>query len=376
MEMPRILHAAARPLRFALVLVFAAAQPVFGGPEFDAAVALFDHQQFTEARAALEKLAVEEPKNAAVCYFLGRVIAKGPGEKSDADSVPWLAKAVEFDPKNATYAETYGRTLLRVASRTRSLTGALKGRDFLERAVTLDPALLSAHELLWQFYHGAPWPIGSSAKAKAHIDAIRHADPGRGVELELLERQPEARDHLSDAAIAQAATPEARRQLRILRAVIEPVSPVALAQVAGDRAFLSDVIWIDAKVGWGKPARNHYWFDEQVQDAVFLKLDGKVFEKGLFAHAPSRYAFALDARWKTLSATIGLRDGALAEGSVVFIVRGDGRELYRSPIMRPGASRPVEVDISGVQELELLTEGGEGHNHHAWSIWVDLLVRR
>jgi hypothetical protein len=31
----------------------------------------------------------------------------------------------------------------------------------------------------------------------------------------------------------------------------------------------------------------------------------------------------------------------------------------------------VKVNIAKVRQLELLTEGGEGHNHNSWAIWVD-----
>jgi hypothetical protein len=36
----------------------------------------------------------------------------------------------------------------------------------------------------------------------------------------------------------------------------------------------------------------------------------------------------------------------------------------------------IKVSISGVKELELLTEGGEGHNHNSWAIWAEPQVHR
>lgn len=85
----------------------------------------------------------------------------------------------------------------------------------------------------------------------------------------------------------------------------------------------------------------------------------------------------MDRKWKSFSATIGLRDGANPEqGSAVFTVRGDGRELYRSRLLRVGKREDVKVDISQVKALELLTDGGEGHNHNSWAIWVEPKVER
>ena len=149
-----------------------------------------------------------------------------------------------------------------------------------------------------------------------------------------------------------------------------------LAAAAGDTAQLSDAIWSDAKVGWGTVARNHFRLDEKHQKGIFLTLGGQLFDKGLCAHAPSRFVFDFGGKWKTLTATVGLRDGAADQGSAIFRVLGDGRELYRSPVLRVGGRAEVKVSVSGVKQLELIAEGGEGHNHNAWSIWAGPAVRR
>lgn len=204
----------------------------------------------------------------------------------------------------------------------------------------------------------------------------REAMVGR-VERAVLSRQPSVRNLLSEKAIVNAVSIEDRRKLQLLREVLDPTPPVALADVTADRTFLSDVTWTSAKTGWGQPARNHFWFDEGNQAGVFLLLGGQFFDKGLYAHSPSRYAFALEGKWKSFTATIGLRDGANKEqGSAVFTVRGDGRELYRSPMLRVGARAEVKIDVAGVGQLELLAEGGEGHAHNSWAIWAAPAVAR
>jgi hypothetical protein len=84
----------------------------------------------------------------------------------------------------------------------------------------------------------------------------------------------------------------------------------------------------------------------------------------------------VDGKWITFTATIGLRDGADLQGSTVFTVRGDGRQLYRSRMLRVGEQEAVKVNISHVEKLELLTEGGEGHNYNSWAIWAEPKVLR
>jgi hypothetical protein len=182
---------------------------------------------------------------------------------------------------------------------------------------------------------------------------------------------------LSEEAIAANPQPETRRRLQLLRAMRAPEpEPTDLITTDATRVFLSDARWSKAEVGWGKVVRNRYWFNPGQWEGMFLQLNGEIFSKGLYAHANSRFVFPLDAKWKTFSASIGLRDGATNQGSAVFRVVGDGKELYRSKIMRPGQKESVRVEIPGVQQLELHAEGGEGHNHNSWAIWVDPLLEK
>lgn len=195
-------------------------------------------------------------------------------------------------------------------------------------------------------------------------------------ELATLMKDPKVLETVSDATIASAPTPESARKLRVLRSLLEPSAAVDLAGIIGDHAWLSDAPWTDAAVGWGKPVRNAFWFGDNFQTSAFLVLGGRFYDKGLYAHSPSRYGFAVDQKWKILTASVGLRDGANPVGSAVFIVRGDGKELYRSEVLRVGVHEALSVDISEVKNLELSTEGGNGNPNSSWAVWVDPKVRR
>ncbi len=218
--------------------------------------------------------------------------------------------------------------------------------------------------------------LESDAKGKLNIADLTAEWLVDRAESALLMKDPKAIETVSDAIIASAPTPESARKLRVLRSLLDPPAPADLASITGDHAYLSDVAWLDAAVGWGKPARNSFWFGENFQMSALLVLNGRFYDKGLYAHSPSRYGFTVDQKWKTLTATIGLRDGANPSGSAVFIVRGDGKELYRSKVLHVGASQVVSVDISAVTNLELITEGGNGNSNNSWAVWVDPEVRR
>lgn len=193
-----------------------------------------------------------------------------------------------------------------------------------------------------------------------------------------LMRNPAAAEKLLTAeAIAAAPTEETRRRLRLLRAMIEPEpEPVNLATTETAHVFLSDARWTKAEVSWGKVSRNRYSFNEGRWEGMLLKLNGVVFDKGLYAHSKSEFIFPLGGKWKTFSATIGLRDGASDQGSAIFRIMGDGKELFRSKLLRPGQTQTLRVSIAGIQRLELHAAGGEGHNHNSWAIWADPSVER
>ena len=65
-------------------------------------------------------------------------------------------------------------------------------------------------------------------------------------------------------------------------------------------------------------------------------------------------------------------NGNVEKGSVVFSITGDGRQLYKSPLIRQGdIPVNVKVNLAGVKELELVVEdGGDGASgDHA--LWID-----
>jgi tetratricopeptide (TPR) repeat protein len=146
-------------------------------PDFDTAVSLFNARRYPEAREAFEKIIATDPKHAAAYHYLGRTLAARNDTPALQEAVVALAKAVELEPANAIYLGIYGGTSLQLAARTTSISAAAKGRDAMEKALTIDPDYLMAREGLFQFYQRAPWPFGSSSKAATQLAEIRKRDP-------------------------------------------------------------------------------------------------------------------------------------------------------------------------------------------------------
>lgn len=100
---------------------------------------------------------------------------------------------------------------------------------------------------------------------------------------------------------------------------------------------------------------------------VPLAVGGVAYESGIGTHANSTWRLRLDGRGMEFRAKVGVQDGS--PGEVEFIVRGDGRDLFRSGPVRGGdAARPVRIDLTGVRELELAVDalGATTSDHANW----------
>ncbi len=167
-----------------------------------------------------------------------------------------------------------------------------------------------------------------------------------------------------DSSLAADQLPKARH----LGALLNPAPPIPLADIpaAQKRVGLSGVQFSKRTVGWGPPLVNQVL--PEAGSECFIQVGGKFHEQGIFAHAPAAYAVDLAGGWKQLSTSYGLQDGRA--GSVVFVIRGDGKELWRSKRIADHRARPVQVDVTGVRNLELITEDAGDGNSSDWAVWL------
>lgn len=123
------------------------------------------------------------------------------------------------------------------------------------------------------------------------------------------------------------------------------------------------------------------WQRPQVDSGVAgypLGIADVAYETGLGTHAPFSWKLPLDGKATAFRALVGVQDApgrTDKPGSVEFIVRGDGKELFRSGVMRGGmAAKKVDVPLQGIKELELVvTDGGDGNtSDHA--DWIDAVI--
>jgi len=167
---------------------------------------------------------------------------------------------------------------------------------------------------------------------------------------------------------------EVQQKASHLRRLLDAPKPVSLTGLPGSEkaVLLSRVEFVEATVGWYRPLRDQVL--GEIPGQCFLQVGGRFHESGLYAHAPSRYVFDLGGQWKRLRAGFGLQDGH--NGSVVFVVRAAGNEVFRSPTIRDHRLRRLELDMSGVERLELVVENASDGAASDWGVWIEPTLER
>jgi hypothetical protein len=166
----------------------------------------------------------------------------------------------------------------------------------------------------------------------------------------------------------------ARRKAEHLRRLIKPAPLRSIADIPKTEktAAVSGLEFSSAKVGWGRLMRDQVAAD--MNSMCFLAVGGEFYESGLYAHAPARFVLELGGAWKRFVSGAGLQDGN--DGSVVFVVRGDGKELFRSKTVKDHRLRTLDVDVSGVKTLELIVQNAGDDNASDWGVWIAPELRR
>lgn len=137
---------------------------------------------------------------------------------------------------------------------------------------------------------------------------------------------------------------------------------IATAVAAPQETRLSDLDLSGMSSGWGKPAA-----DAEVNSAVPLSVGKVDYDSGIGTHADSMWKLNLAGKGVEFRCKVGVQDGS--PGKLEFIVRGDGKDLFRSGPMSGGdAAKEIKVSLAGVQTLELSVDslGSTTSDHADW----------
>ena len=86
-----------------------------------------------------------------------------------------------------------------------------------------------------------------------------------------------------------------------------------------------------------------------------IYIGGKRYPWGIGVHANSEISFDLNGRFKEFLSNAGVASRMGNQGSVVFTVLGDNKELYKSPVVRGSDEKAlsIKVPVAGVKVLTL-----------------------
>ncbi|HNW58880.1 MAG TPA: NPCBM/NEW2 domain-containing protein [bacterium] len=145
------------------------------------------------------------------------------------------------------------------------------------------------------------------------------------------------------------------------------LTAVCFSAQAPDTLWISRLNLSGIAQGWGHPRA-----DISLEGKP-LTINGRTWSCGLATHAASSFPIDLKGDALRFLAEVGVDDDVNQEApsSVVFVVRGDKRELWRGAVARAyQPAQRVDLDLTGIRKLELVVEdGGDGINwdHADWN---------
>jgi alpha-galactosidase len=136
---------------------------------------------------------------------------------------------------------------------------------------------------------------------------------------------------------------------------------------ATETVLLSSLDLGKVRQDWGQPQT-----DKSI-DGRPLSIGGKKFEHGLGTHAVSTLYIDLKGGAQRFTAFVGIDDDVnkSPQSSAVFRVLGDGRELWKSDVMKAGhPPKKVDVNLKGMKLLLLMVgdaDDGFAFDHADWA---------
>lgn len=115
---------------------------------------------------------------------------------------------------------------------------------------------------------------------------------------------------------------------------------------------------------------------QNARDGQPLRIADQQFKGGIFCHANSTIVVRLPGPAKSFSAQVGIdTNGQYGGGSIIFIVKGGDKELYRSKVMQRGEpAQSVVVDLNGTAEFTLIVNDSGDNINSDQASWAHAKV--
>lgn len=146
---------------------------------------------------------------------------------------------------------------------------------------------------------------------------------------------------------------------------------IAAAAFAQPRTVYLDTLDLSTVLqDWGAARANRSVDDHP------LSIGGHGFERGIGTHANSEFSVDVGGAATRFHAAVGIDDEPCGgDGTVVFVVMADDRELVRTPVIRRGeAARDLDLDVKGAKTLTLVVEAATDSINYDHADWADATV--
>ena len=141
-----------------------------------------------------------------------------------------------------------------------------------------------------------------------------------------------------------------------------PAALVAAIDFSADRVkYLSDLKPRDVQY---VPFFDIYLYEyrrDRSLDGTPLTLAGKSYAKGLAIHSKATLKFRIGGEYTRFRAVAGIDDSVRGQNkreNVQLVISGDGTRLFDQEVKASDAPRPIDLDVTGVRDLEILVDFG------------------
>lgn len=151
-----------------------------------------------------------------------------------------------------------------------------------------------------------------------------------------------------------------------------PIADLARIEFRSPRvAFLSDL----------KPVSEEHrplltaprpWQRDLAANGRPLTLIDKVYTKGVGVHSFTKLEFDADEKFDKLVGVLGIDASASGRGDCVFVVQGDGNELFSRRIRGTEPPFALQLEIRGVKRVALIVEPGADLDLADYADWCEI----
>jgi hypothetical protein len=144
--------------------------------------------------------------------------------------------------------------------------------------------------------------------------------------------------------------------------LVVPAALVAAIDFSAERIkYLSDLKPRDVQY---VPFFDIYLYEyrrDRSLDGTPLTLGGKSYPRGLAIHSKATLKFRIGGEYTRFRAVAGIDDSVRGQNkneNVQLVISGDGKRLFDQEVKTTDAPRPIDLDVSGVRDLEILVDFG------------------